>query len=92
MIKSVFLCQSDLPYEGKKRCCEVDCSVIVYWLVHPDQFLEGQAVRTLASKAERRINVLQHVIHLRVVNTPSETRIKISRCQSSDKYLLAQKF
>ena len=70
----IFSSQSDLAYEGKKRCCEVDCSVIVYWLVHPDQFLEGQAVRTLASKAKRRINVLQHVIHLRVVNTASEKK------------------
>ena len=52
----------------------MDCSVIVYWLVHPDQFLEGKAVRTLASKAKRRINVLQHVIHLRVVNTAPEKK------------------
>lgn len=57
----------------------MDCSVIVYWLVHPDQFLEGQAVRTLASKAKRRINVLQHVIHLRVVNTaPEKENVKLT--------------
>ena len=60
---------SDLSYKGKKRCCEVNCPVIVYWLVHSDQFLEGQAIRTFTPKAKRRINVLQHVIHLGVVNT-----------------------
>ena len=66
---------SNLSYKGKKSGCEVDCSVIVYWLVHPDQFFEGQAVRTLASKAKRRINVLEHVIHLRVINTAPEQSV-----------------
>ena len=55
----------------------MDCPVIIYWLVHPDQLLESQAVRTLASKSERGINILQHVVHLRVVNTAPEQRNKV---------------
>ena len=70
-------CVSNLSYEGKKRGCEVDCPVIIYWLVHPDQLFESQAVRTLASKSERGINILQHVVHLRVVNTAPEQRNKV---------------
>ena len=56
----------------------MNCSVLVYRLIHPDEFLESQSVRTLAAEPERGVHVLQHVVHLGVVDPPSEDRISDS--------------
>ena len=45
-------------------------AVLVDGLVHADELLEGQPVGTLAAEAEGRVHVLQHVVHLRVVDPP----------------------
>ena len=46
----------------------MDGAVLVNGLVHPDELLEGQPVRALAPEAQGRVHVLQHVVHLRVVD------------------------
>ena len=67
-----------LSDESKERRGEVNCPVLVYRLIHPDEFLESQSVWTLAAEPERRIHILQHVVHLGVVNPPSELEYFIS--------------
>ena len=52
--------------------------IFIYWLIHPDQLFEGQSVRALGAEAQGGIHVLQHIIHLRVVNTPSKQNKRIS--------------
>ena len=64
-----------LSDKSKERRGEVNCPVLVYRLIHPDEFLESQSVWTLAAEPERRIHILQHVVHLGVVNPPSESKI-----------------
>lgn len=46
----------------------------------PYEFLESQPVRTLAAEPEGRVHVLQHVVHLRVVDP---TSIKSTRSNKS---------
>lgn len=47
---------------------KVDLPVHVDGHVHSYQFLVGQPIRTLVAEAQRRIHVLQHVVHLGVVD------------------------
>ncbi len=42
--------------------------VFVDGLVHADELLKGEPVRALAAEAEGWVHVLQHVVHLRVVD------------------------
>lgn len=51
--------------------------IIVYWLIHSYQLLESQPVWTLAAEPKRRIHVLQHVIHLRIVNTAPNGKMNV---------------
>ena len=60
-----------IPDECKERRGEVDLALVVQRHVHPDQLLVGQPVRTLGPEPQRWIHVLQHVVHLRVVDTSS---------------------
>ncbi len=55
---------------------EVDHALVVDRLVHPDQLLESQTVGTLRAEAQRRIHVLQHVVHLSVVDPAPVKRFK----------------
>ena len=57
-----------LAYQSEESGGEVDGAVLVNGLVHPDELLEGQPVRALAPEAQGRVHVLQHVVHLRVVD------------------------
>ena len=68
-----------LPDQREEGRREVDHALVVNRLVHPDQLLEGQPVRTLGPEAQGRVHVLQHVVHLRVVDpTPEiQTRFKL---------------
>ena len=50
----------------------MDSPIIIYWLIHPYQLLESQPVGTLATEPKRRVHVLQHIIHLGIVNTAPE--------------------
>ena len=50
-------------------------AVFIYRLVHPDEFLEGQSVGALGAKAERRVHVLEHVVHLGVVDAALRARV-----------------
>ena len=51
----------------------MDRAVVVNGLVHADQLLEGESVGTLAAEPEGRVHVLQHVVHLRVVDAAPAT-------------------
>ena len=44
----------------------------------PDELLVGEPVGALAAEPERRVHVLQHVVHLRVVDGTSRTWIILS--------------
>ena len=62
-----------LSDEGEERGGEVDRAVVINGLVHADQLLEGESVRALAAEPEGRVHVLQHVVHLRVVDAAPAT-------------------
>ena len=57
-----------LSDECEERGGEVDHALVVDGLVHADELLEGEAVGALGAEAQRRVHVLQHVVHLRVVD------------------------
>ena len=57
-----------LPDEREQGGGEVDHALVVDRLIHSDQLLESESVRALGPEAQRRIHVLQHVVHLRVVD------------------------
>ena len=58
--------------EGEERGGEGNPPLLVYGHVHPDEALVGHLVRTLLPEPERRINVLQHLQRLGVVDlTPA---------------------
>ena len=59
-----------LSDEGEERGGEVDHSLVVDGLVHADELLEGEAVGAFGAEAQRRVHVLQHVVHLGVVDPP----------------------
>jgi len=56
-----------LANEGKQRCREVHLAVTVHRHIHPDG--------ALVAKPQRRIHILQHVVHLRVVDLAGGVRI-----------------
>ena len=56
--------------QGKEGGGEVDLPLGVHRHVHPDQLLVRQPVRALTAEAEGRVHVLQHVVHLGVVDPP----------------------
>ena len=58
-----------LSDEGEERGGEVDHSLVVDGLVHADELLEGEAVGAFGAEAQRRVHVLQHVVHLGVVDS-----------------------
>ena len=78
-----------LSDKSKERRGEVNCPVLVYRLIHPDEFLESQSVWTLAAEPERRIHILQHVVHLGVVNPPSESGILHQPDGGGEQHLLS---
>jgi len=43
--------------------------------VHPDEPLVGHLVRALLAEAQRRVNVLQQLHGLRVVNCPTKKKL-----------------
>jgi hypothetical protein len=49
-------------------------ALVVDGLVHADELLEGQAVGALGAEAQRGVHVLQHVIHLGVVDAAPALR------------------
>lgn len=57
-----------LADQGEQSGGEVHLQVDVHRHVHPDKLLVGKPVRTFVSKPQRRIHVLQHVVHLRVMD------------------------
>ena len=57
-----------LSDECEERGGEVDHALVVDGLVHADELLEGEAVGALGAEPQRRVHVLQHVVHLRVVD------------------------
>ena len=61
-----------LADEGEEGGGEVDHPLVVDGLVHADELLEGEAVGALGAEAKRRVHVLQHVVHLRVVDPAPE--------------------
>ena len=65
---------TQVPDESKERGREVNLSLVVQRHVHPDQLLVGQAIRALGSEPHRRIHVLEHVVHLRIVDPASVER------------------
>jgi len=57
-----------LANEGEQRCREVHLAVTVHWHIHPDELFVRKPIRALVAKPQRRIHILQHVVHLRVVD------------------------
>ena len=57
-----------LSDECEERGGEGHPSLLVYGHVHPDKALVGHLVRTLLPEPQRRINVLQQLQRLGVVN------------------------
>lgn len=64
-----------LADQGEQRGGEVDLAVTVHRHVHPDELLESEAIRALVAKPQRRVHVLQHVVHLRVMDLAGGVRI-----------------
>ena len=64
-----------LPDQSEEGGGEVDLPLGVHRHVHPDQLLVRQPVRALAAEAEGRVHVLQHVVHLGVVDPPRGARV-----------------
>lgn len=64
-----------LTNEGEQRCSEVHLAVTVHRHIHPDELLVREPVRALVAKPQRRVHVLQHVVHLRVVDLAGGVRI-----------------
>lgn len=64
-----------LANEGEQRCSEVHLAVTVHRHIHPDELLVGEPVRTLVTKPQRWVHILQHVVHLRIVDLAGGVRI-----------------
>jgi hypothetical protein len=58
-----------LSYQGEECGCKVHSPILINGLVHPDELLEGQPVRALAPAPQGRVHVLQHVVHLGVIDS-----------------------
>ncbi len=65
-----------LPDQGEQRRREVDLALLVERHVHPDQLLVRQPVGTLRPEPQGRVHVLQHVVHLGVMNSSAENQNK----------------
>ena len=61
--------------EGEERGCERDPALLVDGHVHPDQSLVRHLVWTLLAKAQRRVNILQHLESLCVVDLTSGVQL-----------------
>lgn len=64
-----------LTNEGEQRCSKVHFAVAVHRHIHPDELLVREPIRALVAKPQRWIHILQHVVHLRVVNLAGGVRI-----------------
>ena len=60
-------------YDPNIQCSKTTLiRIIILLQIVPNKFFESQSIRTLAAKAERGVHVLQHVVHLGVVDpTPN---------------------
>lgn len=54
---------------------EVDFPVRVRRHVHPDELLVGEPIRALVTKPQRRVHVLEHVVHLGVMDLAGGVRV-----------------
>lgn len=64
-----------LANEGEQRRSEVHLAVPVHRHIHPDELLVREPIRALVAKPQRRVHILQHVVHLRVVDLAGGVRI-----------------
>ena len=63
------------PDQGKECRCEIDFPVNINGHVHPDKFLISESIWTLITESQWGIHILEHVVHLRIVNFASGIRI-----------------
>ena len=54
-------------------------ALVVNRLIHPDQLFERQPIRTFGTESQRRIHILEHVVHLCVVNPAPDNKIQMFR-------------
>lgn len=64
-----------LANQGEQRGGEVHLAITVHRHIHPDELFVREPIRTFVAKPQRRVHVLQHVVHLRVVNFAGGVRI-----------------
>lgn len=64
-----------LANQGEQCGGEVHLAVTVHRHIHPDELLVREPIRALVTKPQRRIHVLQHVVHFRVVDLAGGVRI-----------------
>jgi hypothetical protein len=65
-----------LSNQGEECCGELNFTVRIDRHVHSYEFLIGQSIGTFVTEPQRRIHVLQHVKHFRVVDfTPKKRQI-----------------
>lgn len=62
-------------YQSEQCGGEVHFTVIVHWHIHSDEFLVREAIRAFIAKSQRRVHILQHVVHFRIVDLAGGVRI-----------------
>lgn len=64
-----------LADQSEQRGGEVHLPFVIHRHVHPDELLVGEPIRALITKPQRRVHVLEHFVHLPVMDLAGRVRI-----------------
>lgn len=62
-------------YQSKQRSGEVHFTVIIHRHIHSDEFLVRETIRAFIAKPQRRVHILQHIIHFCIMDLAGGVRI-----------------